>query len=887
MASRFYGGDSASESEDQSGQEETTNIQTEPKFAGYDSSSDDEDNREVRSEKDKRYDELKSAISQIRKDQKIDDWTLVLQDYETLLKKITKAKKVIRKEGTPEFVVRAFVQLLANAEDTKEKAKSEGKKISKKSSQSLNRLIQKLKRTCKSYDKDIEKLKKTGKLNVVDKFKGEDSSDEDSGDESEAKQSSMADDGSADGHADNVDVDDGKNNGNYSDGSDWSDDGAGSGSDSGSDIDVDAGPQGITRDFWVKKTKAGATTEKRIRKNVATGPKKKEERKVEAKKEMNAEAVIRKLKDIEDKRGRRGIDKKAYIEDLKLLLTKAKHQATRLKIQTLLATALFDISLNTGKAMPVELWKTCAGQVDQIIDTLVANELLRLSEDEDFEENYEEKELDDGKTEKKEGEEHEVIYVKGNLFSFVSRLSAQFTQSLQEIDQHDAKYVSRIKDETTMVRIIKKCGEYYVHIKKEDYLVKIDLLHLTHVYYTYNKDLDQFNAVKSASKGYMMKNKPLFTKGPGVVEQLVRRLYNAEGARSKTTALLCHVYHFCVHNRFHEARNLLLMSHLQDVIQNADIDSRILYNRTLAQLGLCAFRNGHYGASLDCLSELYLYSNRIKELLAQGVTKTSRYHERNLEKEKLERMREYPYHMHMNLDMLEAVNLISAMFAEIPNLAKHGDTKRKIISKSFRKQFEHHKKQVFTGPPESTRHLIMCASDALADGDWETCYKHVSALRMWALIPHSKEVEATLKTQIQVSSLQVYLLVYGAQYSSIDVAQLCAMFELKESIIHKVASRMMIRGELLGAWDQPSGCIIMHNEELSRLQATALAYADKVTQYVDVNERLLDIRGSYYKSQDYQRNNQDKKGQQGTRNNYNNKNRGYSRRGQMSRTSRY
>ena len=88
--------------------------------------------------------------------------------------------------------------------------------------------------------------------------------------------------------------------------------------------------------------------------------------------------------------------------------------------------------------------------------------------------------------------------------------------------------------------------------------------------------------------------------------------------RLRTRAILCHIYHHAIHDNWFEARDLMLMSHLQDSISHSDPPTQILYNRTMVQLGLCGFRHAEIKDAHNALLDIQL-GGRSKELLAQGL----------------------------------------------------------------------------------------------------------------------------------------------------------------------------------------------------------------------------------------------------------------------------
>ena len=468
-----------------------------------------------------------------------------------------------------------------------------------------------------------------------------------------------------------------------------------------------------------------------------------------------------------------------------------------------------------------------------------------------------------------------VQYVLGNLFSFLQLLCMEYRKSMQAIDFHTEEYILRLQDELTLEALVSSAQEYYRQIGKTALEASIAFLRLELVYYKYSAELDALKQRLSAIKrekerlGNDTADKPaeeskeqatpaaalpaFALPAPvgniaeqGVVGQLATFLYKHGSDQSRVRALLMHVYHLALHNQYLTARDMLLMSHIPETVQHADIKTQVLFNRAIAQLGLCAFRCGEFRSALDQLGDL-VQSNKIRELLAQG-TSQQRWQERDLAKEELEKKRQLPFHMHINQDYIEAVHLSSAMLAEVPNLAQHGQhNKKRIISKAFRRLFDASSRQAFNGPPENTRDLVMAATRAMRAGEWEKCCEYLLRLRMWQWmsVDVREHVQGRLRLRVQEETLKTYLLTYAQHFASISTPQLCALFALPTSAVQRIASKLMTSGQLSGSWDQVADVIVVHASQPTRLQRAALSFADKTGVLLEQHERMLESRHGF------------------------------------------
>ena len=449
----------------------------------------------------------------------------------------------------------------------------------------------------------------------------------------------------------------------------------------------------------------------------------------------------------------------------------------------------------------------------------------------------------------------QTFKVPGSLVAMVERLDDDLTRSLQHIDPHAAEYIDRLVDEQALYNKILRTQLYIETIAADkqvevpqDNLNRVVMRRVEHLYFKPSAVIKIFEdkALDSIPTELDSKITPRSQTRDSalLISTLCTYLFQNSTDIIRGRAYLCQVYFNALNDQYFVARDMLLMSHLQETIGNFDISTQILYNRTLVQVGLCAFRAGLIYDAQNCLQEI-CGSGRQKELLAQGVM-MQRYSQVSPEQERLEKQRQLPFHMHINLELLECVYLTCSMLLEIPLLAQTGsspDLKKRIISKTFRRHLEFHERQIFTGPPENTRDHIMQASRALAAGDWKKSVELVNAIKIWELVSQSEKIKEMLTEQIQEEGLRTYLFTYAPFYDTLAVSVLAGMFELSERKVAAVVSKMISHEELAAALDQVNSAIIFRKGvELSRLQSLALTLSDKAAGLIEANEKTLEQR---------------------------------------------
>jgi len=576
----------------------------------------------------------------------------------------------------------------------------------------------------------------------------------------------------------------------------------------------------------------------------------------------NQEKVDKKVKEMLSKRGTRAYDKRQHYRDFVFLREVSEGLRNKLIIDFHILNALNDM-IPVTSVVSLPLWTKLYNLIVVLLDHFTNNAELVLCE------SLDELGLD--------SESIPPNVVMGHLLFSLDKLSDAYTNALQVTEAPSEQYFVWLAHENPLLKLYFYAKQYYASKKDSRRATIITQKILSLLSYRIDcgqkgqpdpqfpqedlkfesatptrgerqdrgededsDDSEEEDEAVEEKEGvtYVTITTPQSIDDKWDLQTLVPELcsyvcQNHTDDRRKRIAILELVYHYAIHGKFYEGRDLLLMTHLQEKIYQAVPAVQVYWNRALAQLGLAAFRLGRIQDAHNCLQELSS-TGKIRELLAQGINVSRFQVEKSRDQEKQEQQRQIPYHMHINLELVECVHLCCAMLLEVPNMAhsKDRDTKKRVISKFFVKIFEFYDRQVFTGPPENTRETILVAAKALEKGDWKKCRDLILSIPVLQLLPNTSGILEMLRKEIQEAALRTYLFTFSQYYDSLSLENLSTLFELDTGVARAIICKMISNEDLCASWDQPTdgslGALLIHSHEPTPLQLQALLYVDKI-----------------------------------------------------------
>lgn len=760
-----------------------------PRRPMYDSDeSEEEEKRTVKTAKQKMWEQMTTVCKQIKQHLRIKDFVQLLSDFMELNQQLGKAQNIVDKEGVPVFYIRALVRLEDVVNET---TKEEHKKMSRNNAQSFNKLKAGLKKNGKSYETELAEFR-TNPVASEDSFDEEDSEDE------EAKAVPVGDDEDSDWGSDDEDEDD------FSEDDD--------------DEDYDFGDRGTgtenRRKFW--ELKPGQTNESAV-----TITKKERARKAKtpgavkvvgegpSKVVYTPLLIENTLKEIREMRGRKSGKTKEYLEKLNEILEVLVDEAKKLEVIKLIIIYQFEQAVNAvNYIMKKDIWNTTCDHLVTLVNGI------------DLATEGDRKELDT------------------NFVMYIERLNEELKKVLINIDPAHPDYLERMKDYLKLTSVIHRFETYYAG-KPE--LARIALLKLEHIHYVHSSLREKMQA-----KFAHQPDQTYFKEGEdftGQVEALLQQVLEVKNKDYDVKAMLMVSFHYSLHGNYVKAREYFQMTELHENFI-ADPQIQVLYNRGLAQLGLCAFANGKIVEAFHALNEI-VASMRIRDFLGQSGALTQ-YKTEQQEREAKRRL--LPFHMHMNSSLLEAMYFITAMLIDVPKIPSNDyDPYGQFDSDIFRKLIQFYEKKALIGPPENNRDYIIQTIDILKRGAWKEAQDTLKLMPAWKIFPLAEQATQNILPQLKQSAMVTYIFAHRKIYESFSLEQLAKMFELSQKICQMTVAKLIETGSLKAEISGDN--VSIHPQQSSKSAFLIQSIHQKIGTTAELNTKLQDYKGLLTKLQ--------------------------------------
>ena len=536
---------------------------------------------------------------------------------------------------------------------------------------------------------------------------------------------------------------------------------------------------------WVKKAE---TTKQEKAKDEDENEKKEKIKKikqnasVEKQQEVITDSDIK--KELEQMSNQRGQNKYSLdnVERLEFLFSKTESKLIQLEILTESTLQCFDNYANQLTAFPSDLWNKIYKDIERMMEL---HDLLN-------------KEKND--TNKKDIEQMNLS-LQNDLSVRMEKLENELYKSLQFNTSSNTEYSNCILNEIKFLTLCRKIELFYKNYNNIFCIAKIYLLVIMHTYYkTTNqvKNLIKKYDLKLEEEDYMQKI--IINNDKEFFRNLCNQVYQALDEESKVKVMLYQIYFLCVRNDYESATKLFNSSNIYELISLFKTETlKVLFNRTLAQLGLCAFKNLDLEEVLKYLTPLCIKGpGKLKEFLSQSYNKDS---EKNPLFDRGDKMRTIPTLMRINANDLDTIYYLSSMIYDAPKILFEKifgrENEESNNSHAFEKLFNNFQKQQFNGPSNIDKDKILATTTVLIKGDWKKCVEVIKNLN---IIKKYNTLQDKLFELIKKTALKCFILFYMSEYESFEFNTLCKRFEIKDYEVKNIINDMILTGKIKAKW---------------------------------------------------------------------------------------
>lgn len=297
--------------------------------------------------------------------------------------------------------------------------------------------------------------------------------------------------------------------------------------------------------------------------------------------------VYKKIKELQDERMRGKFDPKYHQEVLTHILNQVKENKSKVEITLNLLNSMFDAAkVSTQGYMTRDQWLTTHNHLENLftliesphmkesIKNFLTRENSRTAEDGDAN-------VDENQNQISTSAEVEKAILP-SLANFIEKLDLELLRAYQNTPFSRFEYLLRLRDENKFLHMVDRIYSYLIAHDDKSKAARVAIIKMDHLY-SKNDSLYVRYAQAPKEEG----NTPYIPEGDSsqVLADLTQLINTHGTARMRFRAALYTVYHLSIHNKFSQAKELLLKTHIADIISIQDVGTQIIYNRAIIQVG--------------------------------------------------------------------------------------------------------------------------------------------------------------------------------------------------------------------------------------------------------------------------------------------------------------